>query len=161
MAILAIDPATVCGWALDDDGSITSGVWDLGARRGNSHRCRWLNLWERLDEIASCREVAVVAVEDVLAHRNPGGGTNVYAAHAYGAIRGVIEMWAEIRGARVSPVPVAVAKKALSGKGNASKQDMLTAARARWPEQDVRNHNQADAIGVLAAELKSSSVVRK
>ena len=39
-------------------------------------------------------------------------------------------------------------KKALAGHGRADKEEMLTAARERFPGANVSNHDEADALGV-------------
>ena len=39
-------------------------------------------------------------------------------------------------------------KKALAGSGRASKEEMVAAARERYPALNVRNHDEADALGV-------------
>lgn len=45
-------------------------------------------------------------------------------------------------------VATASAKKALTGNGRADKDDMLVAARVRYPTLRVRYHDEADAIAV-------------
>src|SRR5690606_30850313 len=40
-------------------------------------------------------------------------------------------------------------KKHATGKGNASKEDMLSAARAKWPQVAIADDNQADALWLL------------
>jgi Holliday junction resolvasome RuvABC endonuclease subunit len=39
-------------------------------------------------------------------------------------------------------------KKILTGKGNADKEAMVTAARDLYPDLNVRNHDEADALAV-------------
>lgn len=155
MAILAIDPGTACGFALLDGDRLTSGVWDLSPGRGRPHKTKWLNLWAQLELAAATCKLTRIVHEEVFAHRNPGGGTNIYAAHCYGAIVAVLQMWAEWRGAEVSGVGVSQAKKAATGKGNASKAQVLAAMQERWPEQNVTDSNQADALAVLMAATQT------
>ena len=40
-----------------------------------------------------------------------------------------------------------------TGRGNASKDDVLVAALARWPQAGIGNNNEADAFTMLAAAL--------
>jgi hypothetical protein len=48
----------------------------------------------------------------------------------------------------VFPVTTGEAKKALSGKGNATKEEQLAAAQAEYPTLGVSNHDEADALSV-------------
>lgn len=51
----------------------------------------------------------------------------------------------------VAVVPPASLKKFATGKGNASKMNMLAAAIRRFPNVDVQNDNEADALWLAAA----------
>ena len=55
--------------------------------------------------------------------------------------------WGELRGVPYEGVPVGTIKRHATGKGNAPKQAMIDAARAKGfsPEDD----NEADAIAIL------------
>ena len=55
--------------------------------------------------------------------------------------------WGELRGIPYEGVPVGTIKRHATGKGNAPKQAMIDAARAKGfsPEDD----NEADAIAIL------------
>ena len=61
--------------------------------------------------------------------------------------------WAELRGIPYQGVPVGTIKKHATGKGNADKQAMIAAARARGfsPADD----NEADAIAILFWALET------
>lgn len=52
--------------------------------------------------------------------------------------------------APVAEVPPATLKKYVTGKGNAGKDEVLLAVSRRYPDVDVKDNNQADAL-VLAA----------
>jgi len=160
-AVLAIDPGTKCGWALRRDGDLTSGVWDLLPTRKTKHHTRWLNLWSCLDEIGP---VSCVAYELVMAHPSAGAklgrkgpGFNTRAAHVYGGIVAVIEMWADHRKVLVMGEHVGRIKKHATERGNATKLSMLEAARKRWPDQSVATHDQADALWLLDLVMRGWS----
>ena len=55
--------------------------------------------------------------------------------------------WAELRGVPYQGVPVGTVKRHATGKGNAAKEEMIAAARARGfrPSDD----NEADALAIL------------
>ena len=61
--------------------------------------------------------------------------------------------WAELRGIPYEGVPVGTIKRHATGKGNANKDVMMAAARARGfsPADD----NEADAIAILLWALET------
>ena len=69
------------------------------------------------------------------------------AAHIYGGLMATLTSWAEVRGIPYEGVPVGTIKRHATGKGNAPKEAMIAAARARGfsPADD----NEADAIAIL------------
>ena len=64
-------------------------------------------------------------------------------------------------GVTLLEVPVATAKKALTGRGNAKKDDMLAVARRCYPHLDIAAHDQADALGVGLAFLAAAEFVEE
>lgn len=147
MSTLAIDPGTLCGWALRiDGGTLASGTWDLAPqklRRFESPGMRWIRLRRYLDEVVSGIALDLVVIEEVRRH------LGVQAAHVYGGIVATLQAWCEGREIPYTAIPVGTIKKAATGKGNCGKPAMVAAARARWPEQGVRDDNQADALWLL------------
>jgi Holliday junction resolvasome RuvABC endonuclease subunit len=82
-----------------------------------------------------------VVFEEVRAHKGTA------AAHTYGAFLGQLTAWCELHQVPYQGVPVATIKKHATGKGNAGKEEMIAAARARGysPIDD----NEADALAIL------------
>jgi Holliday junction resolvasome RuvABC endonuclease subunit len=151
--ILALDLGTSCGWALFEDGQpVGSGVWTLqtaSQRRFEGAGMKWLRLRSRMDEVVGLRgHLHCVAVEEVRRHMG------VDAAHAYGGALAVVTSWCEANAVPYQGFPVATVKKHATGKGNAKKDAMIEAARARWPDVDLAGDDQADAlwIGSLASD---------
>ena len=66
------------------------------------------------------------------------------AAHIYGGLQATLTKWCEQYKVPYSPIPVATIKKFATGKGNASKQDMLDAANGRFTDD-----NECDAYWML------------
>lgn len=148
-AILAIDPGTKCGWALRmDTGAIFSGTWNLKPNRFEGAGMRWLRLRKFIDDLTKNLTIDLVAYEEVRRHMG------VDAAHIYGGIVSVLQAWCEERKVPYTGSPVGTVKKAATGKGNADKTMMVAAAKARWPEQDVSDDNQADALWILDLAVK-------
>lgn len=141
MLILAIDPGTACGWALMRDGLlIDSGVWRL--KKPNERAgVRYVTLTSELTELLETSAIPdLLAYEDVRAH----AGTD--AAHVYGGIVATIQHWCETYGIKYQGVPVGTIKKTMTGRGNASKVDVIAAVKERY--NLTAKHDQADAIAI-------------
>ncbi len=80
------------------------------------------------------------------------------AAHVYGGLMASLTSWAELRGIPYAGTPVGTIKRHATGKGNATKQAMMAAARARGfsPADD----NEADAIAILLWALETRGGVQ-
>ena len=141
--ILALDLGTTAGWALrSHDGLITSGTASFRPGRydgGGMRYLRFTNWLTELDRLSG--PIAAIWFEEVRRH----AGTD--AAHVYGGLMASLTIWGELRGIPYEGVPVGTIKRHATGKGNAPKQAMIDAARAKGfsPEDD----NEADAIAIL------------
>jgi len=141
--ILALDLGTTTGWALRSfDGLITSGTISFRPGRhdgGGMRYLRFTNWLTELDRLSG--PIEAICFEEVRRHI----GTD--AAHVFGGLLGVLTSWAELRGVPYQGVPVGTIKRHATGRGNANKQAMIDAARARGftPADD----NEADAIAIL------------
>ena len=141
--ILALDLGTTTGWALrSHDGLITSGIASFRPGRydgGGMRYLRFTNWLTELDRLSG--PIAAIWFEEVRRH----AGTD--AAHVYGGLMASLTSWGELRGIPYEGVPVGTIKRHATGKGNAPKQAMIDAARAKGfsPEDD----NEADAIAIL------------
>lgn len=143
MRILALDPATKCGWAHSDG---PSGVWDLSIRRDESGGMRLLRFRAKLDEIELTAGVDVVVFEAARHAAPKMAGALVVQAE----LQGVLKLWCEqMDDVEFCPYSPAQIKKHATGKGNAPKATVLAAARERWPAVRIVDDNQADALWLL------------
>jgi len=142
-AILGLDLGTTTGWALHGaDGLITSGTVSFRPGRFDGGGMRYLRFTNWLTEIDRLSgPIEAIYFEEVRRHV----GTD--AAHVFGGLMASLTSWAELRGVPYQGVPVGTIKKHATGKGNANKEAMITAARDRGfsPVDD----NEADAIAIL------------
>jgi Holliday junction resolvasome RuvABC endonuclease subunit len=142
MRILALDPATKCGWARIGDAKIASGVWDLSIRKDESGGMRLLRLESKLNVCLEAGLDLVVFEAARNATRNTQGALVVQAL-----LQGVIVLWCEKREIDYRGFSPSEIKKHATGKGNANKDLMLAAARQRgWHPVD---DNHADALWLL------------
>jgi Holliday junction resolvasome RuvABC endonuclease subunit len=151
MKVLALDLGTRCGWAVFKDGApIASGTWILQndrQRRFEGAGMKWLRLNTLLSAAHGFDGFDKIAIEEVRRHMG------VDAAHAYGGALAVVSAFCESKGIPYEGLPVATIKKHATGKGNAKKDAMIEAARAKWPAIAIEDDNHADAlwIGDLAS----------
>ena len=152
MTTLALDFGLKCGWAVGtaDRLPFESGVWRLHEGNLRERGGRWLKLWRHLKNVdALYGPIKVIVFEAVRRHEG------ISAAHVYGGLRAIAELFAESRGERfieVRTVEVAHVKQYATGKGNARKEKMLSVARQRFAFEII-DDNQADALWILAATV--------
>jgi len=140
--ILALDLGTHTGWAIRDrDGDQIYGTIKFPNRKKDHPGQRWRAFRAWLFSMLLERQIHILAYEDVRRHE----GTS--AAHVYGAFLALTQMVASPHGITLLPVGVGVIKKAWTGRGNASKQDMIAEAHRRGFKPDT--DNAADALAIL------------
>lgn len=150
MKILALDPATKCGFAHSCG---ISGTWDLTPKRDESAGMRLFRLRGKLNEIRDAAGIDVLVFE---AARNAGPKMQG-ALVVQSELQGVIKLWCEDSGVDYRGYSPTEVKKHATGKGNAGKELMVKAAHAKWPELTIADDNQADALWILdlaSSELK-------
>jgi hypothetical protein len=156
ISVLAQDLGTATGWTFNPNiGVIVSGTWDLYPRKdeteGERHKKFQYALAEFRDEHCVGSENWLqgakleVVYEDVRRH----AGT--IAAHVYGGLLATLKMWCIEKGVTCTGVGVGQIKKFWTGKGNATKEQMIDEARARG--FDPIDDNEADALALLFKRL--------
>lgn len=150
-ALLALDLGTTTGWALRSaDGGTVSGAESFKPRRFEGGGMRYLRFKRWLTELKSTTEgLGSIYFEEVRRH------AGVDAAHAYGGFLATLTSWCEYHQIPYSGVPVGTIKRHATGKGNASKEQMVAAVRTLGfaPVDD----NEADALALL--DWATSSLV--
>jgi crossover junction endodeoxyribonuclease RuvC len=144
--ILGLDPGTLCGWAILRDGHLVgSGVWDLRPRRHEGGGMRYLRVRRYVEELLQTEPLDAVGYEEVRRH------LGVDAAHVYGGIVAAVTSVLEDHGKPYRGVPVATVKRVATGKGNASKDDMLEAFHREVGRYPDGGDDEADAYFVAVA----------
>jgi crossover junction endodeoxyribonuclease RuvC len=159
--VLALDLGTTCGYALGTnadapDGVIASvvirGSWSLKPGKYDGGGMRAVKFTAELDKLMKAMPFERVVFEAVRAHKG------VDAAHIYGGLMMALQAWCE---RQVQPVPyegvgVGAIKKFATGKGNASKGEMLAGVeRLGFPCDG--DDNEADAVALLLLTLKAAA----
>jgi Holliday junction resolvasome RuvABC endonuclease subunit len=142
MIIIGIDPATKCGWAVLKDGKrIASGTWDFSNRRHEGGGMRYLRCRKYFTELIDSMKPDAVAYEEIRRHMG------VDAAHVYGGLVGQITAVCEDKKIPFKAIPVGTIKKTATGKGKASKQQMIDTANIEF-STEVVDDNEADALWI-------------
>lgn len=147
-SILALDLATVTGWAvLVSPGSpaerVISGTQSFAINaRVEGAGMRYLRFSRWLDEMYRIYPVQRLAFEEVKQRAQ-----SVAAGHMYGGFMATLTSWCEANAVPYEGIPVGTIKKAWTGLGNAGKDAMMQVARERGfnPTDD----NEADALALL------------
>ncbi len=151
-SILALDLGTSMGWAVRFGTDTHSGTVSFRPSRYDGGGMRYLRFRHWLNQLASQHMLPeAVYFEEVRRH----AATD--AAHIYGGLLATLTSWCEQRRIPYQGVPVGTIKRHLTGKGNADKQAVIAAVRARGfsPADD----NAADAIAILLWAIETKGGV--
>jgi Holliday junction resolvasome RuvABC endonuclease subunit len=74
-----------------------------------------------------------------------------HAAHVYGGYLAILQMYCAEKGIECIGVPVGTIKKHITGKGNATKQEVIDAVQEMG--YSPKDDNEADAIALLYYQL--------
>lgn len=141
--IFCLDLGCKTGWACrDQNGSITSGTYFFKPGRFEGGGMRYLKFRAWLTEIKNCMgTIDVVFFEEVRRH----AGTD--AAHAYGGFLAILTSWCEHHKIPYEGIPVGTIKQSATGRGNADKNAMIAAMKAKG--HNPKDDNEADALAIL------------
>jgi len=141
MNVLALDTATRTGWArLAPDGAVSSGVWEFPTSLDGAHFAAFR------DQLSTARRQWGIAR---VVYERPGNFKSAAAAAVCCGLIATLLVWCLDNGVEAEPVAPQTVKKNLTGKGNANKDLVLARAVRKWPDQDITDNNQADALAVL------------
>lgn len=139
MPVLALDPATVTGWALSP---LLSGTWDLTLKRDESIGMKFLRLRAKLNELYDNYDFKVVVYEAARNAQPKMQGALVHQAQ----LQAIIVDWAHSNGLDYKGYSPKEIKKWATKNGNASKDIMVAAAKRLFPEINILSDDHADAL---------------
>jgi Holliday junction resolvasome RuvABC endonuclease subunit len=147
MIALALDLATVCGFAiLRDDGKVRSGAKGFDVTRTCSEGQRWINFRHWLVELKAEAggHLDIVAYEDIVFL---GAGMSSHYPQLYGGMKAILLSFCTHHGIPAKPWNATTIKKQWTGSGACDKDAM----KARCRELGFRpvDDNEADAIALL------------
>ena len=142
MNILAIDPATKCGWAVSNQ---IYGCWDLSVRRDESNGMKLLRLRALLEKTHNELDLQLVVYErpNSIIHQ--------------AKLIAIIETFCEERNIQYRAYSASEIKKFATGKGNAKKEQMILFAKEKL-DYSGDNDNEADALWLLNLVKKDLNI---
>jgi Holliday junction resolvasome RuvABC endonuclease subunit len=150
--VLALDLGTTTGWALRPRvGNTAHGFVSFKTQRFEGGGMRYLRFKRWLTEMKTlASDIHAVYFEEVRRH------AGVDAAHVYGGLMATLTTWCEHHNIPYQGVPVGTIKKHATGKGNASKDDVIATMRAMG--HAVTDDNEADALAILHWAIDTQEV---
>ena len=150
--VLALDLGTTTGWALRPrNGNTAHRFVSFKMQRFEGGGMRYLRFKRWLTEMKTLAgDVHAVYFEEVRRH------AGVDAAHVYGGLMATLTAWCEHHNIPYQGVPVGTIKKHATGKGNASKDEVIAAMRALG--HPVTDDNEADALAILHWAIDTQAV---
>ena len=144
MRLLALDLGTSCGFAILKDGKFGSGTKKLRVDK-KAFGSRFLDFRNWLLKMIALYDVQEVYFERVYGH----SGTE--AAHIYGGLMYTLATVCLELNLKCVGFTVQMIKKFMTGKGNATKEEMIAATESRGfrPKTD----DEADAISIMLLAL--------
>ena len=137
MKILAIDPSSNTGWAINNN---IYGLWDLSTRKDESMGMKLIRFKSKLQEIHELEKL------DVIVYERPGG-RNIYPIIHQSKLTAIIEMFCDENKINYRAYSAGEIKKFATGKGNSNKEAMIKAAKIYG--YDGNDDNIADALHLL------------
>lgn len=153
--LLALDLSTNVGWALLESGPPTFGTLRLHPAAPGDHGRRFAQLHDWLDRTHTRLRLDALAYEKPILPRKSGDlATTMDTLTLLWGLTAVVQLFAGQRDLPCVGVPVQAVKKAITGKGTATKEEMVTAAVGKAWSWKVANDHEADAggVGVVAYE---------
>ena len=147
---VGLDLGAFCGIAVKDGLSIIADTWDLNSKkRIHGSGMKFLLFKSMLKDVLSTGPISSIFYEEVRRHKG------VSAAHAYGGYESHLLAFCEENNIPFLSIPVGTVKAFATGKGNASKDMMILAARKKWPSIEIgpKEDDKADALWILFTGL--------
>ena len=135
MKILALDIASLTGWCLNNN---LYGTWDLKTRKDESMGMKLIRFKSKLKEIHAAESLNLIVYE------RPAGKHANSIIHQAKLIAN-LEEFCENLGIAYNASSASEIKKFATGKGNASKDEMIQAAKDKYG-YNGNDDNEADAI---------------
>lgn len=140
--ILALDPATYCGWCCGVGEDYRFGCWALGFHSSELPGNRLVRFYRHMADLYDSNPFTVIASEDAGFGTTLGRGKSIH-----GQFLGIIYFFAAERNIPVILYHPTTIKAVTTGSGRAYKSQMVRAVKIRYGV-NVINDDEADAIAI-------------
>ena len=154
MVVFALDLGTKTGWALYSNDKILSGVEDFSLKAKEKERQgkRFEKFEEFLNLTHQKYNINYVFFEKVMQHHKSRA-----AAAIYSGFWAILINWCEKNNIVYEGVAVGTIKRFITGKGNASKEDVINNVKNRG-FSNIKDDNEADALALLLYAIGSVKI---
>ena len=150
MKILALDPASQTGWAVNGLAK-SYGTWDLKTRKDESIGMKLIRFESKLKEVVEQMDIQLIVYE------RPAG-RNTYSIIHQSKLIAIAEKYCENNNIQYRAYSASEIKKHATGKGNCGKPAMIQAAREKLAYAGD-NDNEADALWLLDLAMRELNIV--
>lgn len=142
--LVGVDIGTNCGVAWSRDGDVSVSSIDTSKARLQGGGMRALVLRRELMKMfKDIGPITELAFENVERH------SATYAAQVYGELRGVLMSVCEEMSIPYRGIGVTTVKKHVAGSGIAKKDKVRMVVTCYFPEAEINNDDESDALSVL------------
>ncbi len=145
--LLAVDVGATMGWAMWDGDERTSGSLSIGRTNKGGTGRKFLDFYNLLTGIIADEGITHVVYERPIKFMSAAANSSIFGYIA------ILELLCEQARIPYLPVHPETLKVHATGRGHKrgtdKKKIMVDAATAKWPEQVITSHDQADALWLL------------
>jgi Holliday junction resolvasome RuvABC endonuclease subunit len=142
LRVLALDVATKTGWATKN----AHGLWDFNIKRDESNGMKFLRFRAKLKEVCQLEDINLITFER-------SSGMHQSSVIHQSELHGVLKLFCEDNNIEYKAYSAKEIKQFATGKGNANKEAMITAAKKMYPGFDG-DDNVADAMHIYYLTVK-------
>lgn len=146
--VLALDLATTTGWACVANNVITSGSINFKPSRFDSVGMKFHKFRKWLSEKLIEDKPQIVVFEEIHRHLSTA------SAHSFGGFLAILQECCVEKEIEYKGFGVGTIKKTGTGSGAAKKWQMIATAKEKFPDQQIVDDNQADALWLLETARK-------
>jgi len=153
MKVIGLDLSlTSTGWATWDDHedpALEFGTFGEGGHREDTLTMRQRRIVRATDRVTALAQYADLAVVEAHSFAGKGGSQHDRSGLWWIAVNDLMSF-----GVPVLEVAPSSLKQYVTGKGNASKMDMVLAQARRFPHLPIKKDDEADALGLVLIGLR-------
>ena len=149
MTLLALDLGSSTGFAIFKNGEYITGTKKLQTTYKEKFGARFLEFRNWLLDVIEKYDITAVYFERVYGH------LGMEAAHCFGGFMYTLASVCLQKNIPCTGFPVQSIKKFMTGKGNATKDEMIATAKSKG--FDPKTDDEADAIAVILLALDAST----